>query len=90
MNYWEIIADRLGKEGWSWGYSSQITSSGQTIFTADAHRDGKRFIVHADEKLSVLLLKPRREKPLGHRSRSGLQMDPLRVKVSSSSVRRDS
>ena len=55
LNYWEIIADRLGKEGWSWGYSSQITSSGQTIFTADAHRDGKRFIVHADEKLSAFL-----------------------------------
>jgi len=41
--------------GWSWDYSSQLTSSGQTIFTADAHRDGKRLIVHADEKLSAFL-----------------------------------
>ena len=29
-----------------------MDSNGQTIFVADAHRDnGKRFIVHADEKL---------------------------------------
>jgi hypothetical protein len=56
MNYWEIIADRLTKNGWSWGCSSQIDSTGRTIFTADAHRDdGKRFIVHADEKLSAFL-----------------------------------
>ena len=25
--------------------------SGRTIWIADAHRDGKRFIVHADEKV---------------------------------------
>jgi hypothetical protein len=36
---WEIIADNLSKAGWSW-----------------AHRDdGKRFIVHADEKLTAFL-----------------------------------
>jgi hypothetical protein len=29
---------------------------GQTIFVADAHRDdGRRFIVHADEKLSAFV-----------------------------------
>ena len=55
MKYWEIIADRLSKNGWSWGCSSQIDTNGRTIFTADAHRDdGKRFIVHADEKLARL------------------------------------
>jgi hypothetical protein len=31
-------------------------SRGQTIWIADAHRDdGKRFIVHADEKLTAFL-----------------------------------
>ena len=56
MKYWEIIADRLGKAGWSWGYSSQIHSAGRMLFTADAHRDNeKRFIVSADEKLTAFL-----------------------------------
>jgi hypothetical protein len=26
MKYWEIIADQLSKNGWSWGCSSQIDS----------------------------------------------------------------
>jgi hypothetical protein len=31
-----------------------IHSSGRTIFVADAHRDdGKRFVVHAEEKLTA-------------------------------------
>ena len=35
---------------------SAIDSSGRTIWIADAHRDdGKRFIVHADEKLTAFL-----------------------------------
>jgi hypothetical protein len=56
MKYWEIIADNLSKAGWSWGCVSTINSSGQTIFVADAHRDdGKRFIVHADERLTAFL-----------------------------------
>jgi hypothetical protein len=52
----EIIADNLGKAGWSWGCVSAIDSNGRTIFVADAHRDdGKRFIVRADEKLTAFL-----------------------------------
>ena len=53
MKYWEIIADNLSKAGWSWGCVAAIDSNGRTIFVADAHRDdGKRFVVHADEKLA--------------------------------------
>jgi hypothetical protein len=56
MKYWEIIADRLSKAGWSWGCVATINPEGQTIFVADAHRDdGKRLIVHADEKLSAFV-----------------------------------
>jgi len=56
MKYWETIADNLSKAGWSWGWVSTINSNGQTIFVADAHRgDGKRFIVHPDEKLTAFL-----------------------------------
>jgi hypothetical protein len=56
VKYWELIADNLSKAGWSWGCVSAIDSSGRTIFVADAHRDdGKRFVVHADEKLTAFL-----------------------------------
>jgi len=53
---WEIIADNLSKTGWAWGRLSAIDSSGRTIWIVDAHRDdGKRFIVHADEKFSAFM-----------------------------------
>jgi hypothetical protein len=56
MKYWEIIADRLSKTGWSLGWVSAVDSHGRTIWIADAHRgDGKRFIVHADEKLTAFM-----------------------------------
>jgi hypothetical protein len=51
----EIIAENLSKAGWSYVYVSAIDSNGRTIWIADAHRDGKRFVVHADEKLSAFV-----------------------------------
>jgi hypothetical protein len=54
--YWEIIADNLSKAGWSWDCVATVDSRGRTIWIADAHRgDGKRFVVHADEKLTAFL-----------------------------------
>jgi hypothetical protein len=51
-----IIADNLSKAGWSWGCVSTIDSNGRTIWIVDAHREnGKRFIAHADEKLTAFL-----------------------------------
>jgi len=32
-----------------------VHRDGRTIWIADAHRDGKRFVVHADEKLTAYL-----------------------------------
>jgi hypothetical protein len=56
VKYWEIIADKLSKAGWSWGCVLAIDSRGRTIFVADAHRDnGKRLIAHAEEKLTAFL-----------------------------------
>jgi hypothetical protein len=38
------------------GCVSAIDFNGQTIWIADAHRgDGKRFVAHADEKLTAFL-----------------------------------
>jgi hypothetical protein len=55
MKYCEIIADNLSKVGWSWGCVSAIDREGRTIWIVEAHRgDGKRFVVHADEKLPAL------------------------------------
>jgi hypothetical protein len=52
----EIIADNLSKAGWSWGCVSALDSNGGAIWIADSHRsDGQRFVVHADEKLTVFL-----------------------------------
>jgi hypothetical protein len=42
--------------GWSWGYVATVDRGGRTLFVADAHRDnGKRFVGHADEKLTAFL-----------------------------------
>ena len=39
-----------------WGIFSAIESNGRTIWIIDAHRDdGKRFVVHADEKLTAFV-----------------------------------
>ena len=56
MKSWEIIADNLSKVRWSWGCVSALNSDGRMIWIADAHRgDGKRYVVHADEKLTAFV-----------------------------------
>jgi hypothetical protein len=55
MKYWEVIADNLYKAGWSWGCVSVVDCKGRTIWIADAHDDGRRFVVLADEKLTAFL-----------------------------------
>jgi hypothetical protein len=56
VKYWELIADNLIKEGWSWGCVATVDREGRTIWIANAHRgDGKRFVVHADEKLTAFV-----------------------------------
>ena len=56
MKYWETIARQLSAADWSWGYTSHLTASGQTVFCVDAHRDdGKRYIVRSDELLTAFL-----------------------------------
>jgi len=39
-----------------WGGFQLWIFEGRTIWIADAHRDGKRFVVHADEKLTEVKL----------------------------------
>ena len=52
--YWEIIANRLHAQGWSYGIAEHFTKHG-FLFCVDAHRDGKRFIVKADDLLTAFL-----------------------------------
>jgi hypothetical protein len=50
------VNHRIIKAGCSWGCVSAIDSHGRIIFVADAHcDDGKRFFVHADEKLTAFV-----------------------------------
>jgi len=37
------------------GWVSAVDCNGRTIWIVDAHRDGKRFVVHADEKLTAFV-----------------------------------
>jgi len=56
VKFWEIIADNLSKAGCSWGCVSAVDSQGRTIWIDDAHRDdGKRFVVHSDEKVTAFV-----------------------------------
>jgi hypothetical protein len=56
MRDWEIIADNLSKAGWSSRCIAAVGRDGRIIWVADPHRDdGKRFVVHADEKLTAFI-----------------------------------
>ena len=77
---WRSVADNLRKRGWSWGCVSAIDSNGRTIWIVDVHRDGKRFIVGADEKLSAFL---ELERATRRRQKKGLQNAP-RISADSS------
>jgi hypothetical protein len=56
MKYWEIIAEKVTKAGFSVGWVSALDFEGRTIWIVDAHGYGKRFVVRADEKDCVLEL----------------------------------
>src|SRR5207237_8644380 len=60
MKYWEIIADRLHAEGWSYGIAEHFTKHG-FLFCVDAHRNGKRFIVKSDDLLTASFAGGRRD-----------------------------
>jgi hypothetical protein len=53
VKYWELIADKLSKAGWSWGCVASVDREGRTIWVVAAERNAQRFIVHADEKLTA-------------------------------------
>jgi hypothetical protein len=53
----EVLGDHSGSvraEGWSYGIAEHFTKHG-FLFCVDAHRDGKRFIVKADDLLTAFL-----------------------------------
>jgi hypothetical protein len=56
MKYWEIIADRLSKAGWSLGWVAAVDSQGRTIWIVNAHRDDESGLWCAPTKYSARLL----------------------------------
>jgi hypothetical protein len=55
MKYWEIIVSKIIKAGLSVGWVLALENYGRTIWIVDAHRDGKRFVMRADEKLTAFV-----------------------------------
>jgi len=51
----QALCKDLYKNWRNLGYVSAIDSCGRTIWITDAHRDGKRFVVRADEKLTAFV-----------------------------------
>lgn len=54
-HYWEMISDKLSREGFSVGWVRFRDEQGRDMWCADASRDGQRWIVHA-ENLSAAFL----------------------------------
>jgi len=52
---WKIISEKLRKAGWSCRSVATVDSKGRAIWVVAADREGKRFIVHSDEKLTAFL-----------------------------------
>jgi hypothetical protein len=49
-------SDHLSRAGSSWRpVWATVNPCGRTIFVADAHRDGNRLVVRADEKLTAFV-----------------------------------
>ena len=56
VKYWEIIVENLRSAGWNWGCSSETDANGRALYTTDAFsKDGKRFTVLADDRLTASL-----------------------------------
>ena len=51
----EVIVNETIKAGFSVGWVSVLYDHGRTVWTVDAHRYGMRFVVRADEKLTVFV-----------------------------------
>ena len=74
VKYWETIADRLHAEGWSYGTAEHLTEHG-LLYCVDAHRDGERFIVKADDLLTAFF---------------SLERDPIATKGANGNATRQS
>jgi len=55
MKYWEIIADKLSANGWTWGFCSAVTQHGWRWVVDVYCGDGRRYIVETDELLTAFL-----------------------------------
>ena len=53
-----IIVNKIIKTGFSVGWASALDDYGRTVWIVGAHRDGKRFLVRADEKLTAFSEEP--------------------------------
>ena len=50
-----LIVNKIIKAGFSLGWVSALDVNGRTVWIIDGHRNGKRFVVRADEKLTAFV-----------------------------------
>src|SRR4051794_32891802 len=55
VKYWKIVVKNLKQAGFSVGWVSALDDCRRTVWIVDAHRDGRRFVVRADEKLTAFV-----------------------------------
>jgi hypothetical protein len=56
VKYWETVAHKLSKAGWSLGWVSVVDPGGRALWIVYVHRDnGKRFVARSGEMLSAFL-----------------------------------
>lgn len=55
MTYADIHARDLANAGWSYGFTSYRTRDGRKMVVADAHKDGMRYVVHAESLGAAML-----------------------------------
>jgi hypothetical protein len=55
VKYWEIIADNLSKAVGVWAASQPLIPTRERSDCSRSRGKGKRFVVHADEKLNCVV-----------------------------------
>ena len=52
---WEIVVNKIIRAGFCVDWVSALDNHGRRVWIIDAHREGKRFIMRADEMLTAFV-----------------------------------
>src|SRR6266487_4125873 len=74
------LIENLSKAGWSLGWISAVDSRGRTIWIADTHRGGQRFIVRANERLTAFVELESAIRPSRHENKTSSSLNRFLIK----------